>query len=304
MIRHNILASSEVAQQFIHGVQLLKDPAVSPWPGQEELSMYDFFVFWHHRAMMLSTPPTQTSRNAAHEGPVFLPWHRYMLLRFEQFLQDALDDGDFRLPYWNWGTDAELEDPTTSAIWSADLLGQFELDSFVVRLEPNPSGENPRIVSRELDRSIGSLDELPSRSAIRDVVHNEAVYDSPNYDRFSASFRNLLEGWRGPQRLHNNVHVWVGGDMLASTSPNDPVFFLHHCNVDRIWAAWQALYPQAEYQPQQSASDDLLFHRIDDPMHTFFEEEVTPRDMLDHTAFYEYDTLVDITTVSPPLPIT
>ena len=29
------------------------------------------------------------------------------------------------------------------------------------------------------------------------------------------------------------------GRMSLNTSPNDPLFFLHHCNVDRIWAEWQ-----------------------------------------------------------------
>src|SRR5829696_1697483 len=38
--------------------------------------------------------------------------------------------------------------------------------------------------------------------------------------------------------MHNQVHVWIGGDMGPATSPNDPVFYLNHCNVDRIWEAW------------------------------------------------------------------
>ena len=37
--------------------------------------------------------------------------------------------------------------------------------------------------------------------------------------------------------MHNLVHRWVGGSMGPGTSPNDPVFFLHHCNVDRIWVS-------------------------------------------------------------------
>ena len=32
--------------------------------------------------------------------------------------------------------------------------------------------------------------------------------------------------------MHNAVHIWVDGDMGPGTSPNDPVFFLHHANVD------------------------------------------------------------------------
>ena len=43
--------------------------------------------------------------------------------------------------------------------------------------------------------------------------------------------------------MHNGVHGWVGGDMTAMTSPNDPIFFMHHAQIDRIWAIWQRTHP-------------------------------------------------------------
>jgi tyrosinase len=48
-------------------------------------------------------------------------------------------------------------------------------------------------------------------------------------------FQSNLEGG-----VHNGVHRAVGGDMAGSASPSDPLFFLHHANIDRIWALWQA----------------------------------------------------------------
>jgi tyrosinase len=62
MIRHNILQNPEAAEGYVEGVIRLKDPTVSPWPGQDGLSLYDFLVFWHHRAMMLPTPPRSPPR--------------------------------------------------------------------------------------------------------------------------------------------------------------------------------------------------------------------------------------------------
>jgi tyrosinase len=68
-----------------------------------------------------------------------------------------------------------------------------------------------------------------------------------------------LEGWYGEGRIHNRVHLWVSGgtppeyndagSMFWSTSPNDPVFFLHHCNIDRLWAIWQKSNPTYGYVP-------------------------------------------------------
>ena len=49
--------------------------------------------------------------------------------------------------------------------------------------------------------------------------------------------------------MHNRVHVWVGGGMAPGSSPNDPVFFLNHCFVDKIWHDWQQAAPDHLYAP-------------------------------------------------------
>jgi len=56
------------------------------------------------------------------------------------------------------------------------------------------------------------------------------------------------------ESLHNNVHNAVGGDMGTARSPNDPLFFLHHANIDRLWAQWEAS-PRASDPP--NANDSL-----------------------------------------------
>ncbi|HKO08858.1 MAG TPA: tyrosinase family protein, partial [Alphaproteobacteria bacterium] len=41
--------------------------------------------------------------------------------------------------------------------------------------------------------------------------------------------------------LHGNVHVWVGNNQGMASVPwaaNDPIFWMHHCNIDRLWASW------------------------------------------------------------------
>lgn len=56
----------------------------------------------------------------------------------------------------------------------------------------------------------------------------------------------------------------VGGSVGAGTSPNDPVFFLHHAQVDRLWATWmQDRGPAGGYV---TAADVPVGYRIDDPM--------------------------------------
>ncbi|HVE64283.1 MAG TPA: tyrosinase family protein [Mycobacteriales bacterium] len=79
-------------------------------------------------------------------------------------------------------------------------------------------------------------------------------------------------GSRDAGRLHNQVHSWTGGivaepvgavgptifgTMLMPTSPSDPVFFLHHSNIDRLWAKWQGLHAAATFQPAGEASTPM-----------------------------------------------
>ena len=58
------------------------------------------------------------------------------------------------------------------------------------------------------------------------------------------AFRNSLE------RLHDSAHLFVGGQMAnATSSANDPVFWLHHCFVDCLWARWQTNH-NPDYLPE------------------------------------------------------
>ena len=82
--------------------------------------------------------------------------------------------------------------------------------------------------------------------------------------------------------------------MAPASSPNDPVFFLHHCNVDRIWEAWMKINGR-NYLPDGTADPTILLgHRIDDPLVAPFSDGVTPdtpRKLLDVANVYTYDTL-------------
>ncbi|MGB8384679.1 MAG: tyrosinase family protein, partial [Dermatophilaceae bacterium] len=167
--------------------------------------------------------------------------------------------------------------------------GPFAPDRYRVRIDSDAQGRL-RTTDRGLRRDLGAdVDTLPSSAAVTQAL-DEDRYDRAPWNRAVLSFRNRLEGWR-PFGLHNQVHVWVGGDMAPATSPNDPVFYLNHCNVDRIWQGWMTRRGPS-YAPPQTASPDLRWHRIDDPMYSLLTTTpVTPAQMLDVTAYYSYDAL-------------
>lgn len=245
---------------------------------------YDNYVMVHMNAM-----------HHAHSGPAFLPWHRELLRRLERDLQGI--DPTVTLPYWDWTTD----NSPSSLPWQPELMGGNgrSSDEQVTEGPFALSGGNwplmvdspPEFLRRALGRDAASLPSAADVAAVMSVT----PYDSAPWDTTPVnSFRNQLEGWVGPN-IHNRVHMWVGGSMEPMSSPNDPVFFLHHCNIDRLWAAWQASHPTEGYQP---VSGGPMGHNLNDPMEPW-GAPTTVASVLDHHALgYIYDTEVFI----PPPP--
>ncbi len=284
-------------------------PGLDGTPPQP-LSTWDLLVVWHFLAMHTPTPPDQLDRNAAHTGPVFLPWHRWMLLVLEANLQRVLGAPDFGLPYWDWAADGNrpVDDQPSAPVWSVKCMGGNGKSSVDRTVSSGPFGADttfrvrvaqvgPRRISavnRPLQRwfrAAGGM-SLPTTADVKDALEM-LPYDVEPWDGNSEQgFRNRLEGWEPPISLHNGVHVWVQGDMGTGTSPNDPVFYLNHCNVDRVWASSRAQHDDPPYLPGDDAPEELRGHRLSDTMLGFLSEDVvTPEDMLDVSSLYTYDRL-------------
>ena len=274
----NTLTDSE-KEAFVDAIKKLKNT----YTDGSTLSVYDQFVQEHHDAFTASE---------AHGGPAFLAWHREFLLQFEQALQSV--DSSVTIPYWDFTTD----NSTTSSIWSDDFMGGNgdPKDDNIVKSGPFRQGEWKLVLgdSTALRRDFGDL--VPTLPTADDV---QAAFDASNYDvspfdvgsPIDQSFRNNLEGFNhssGEAELHNRVHLWVGGSMDIDYSPNDPVFWMLHANIDRLWAQWQAANPNDQYDPESGAADGQNLY---DTMNPF---GVTPADVLDHFSLgYRYDTESD-----------
>jgi tyrosinase len=322
--RFNIVTNDLSRQKFGQGVNLLKQDFAAgittqtlgfggqPFP----VSTYDQFVVWHFVAMNTLTPDDASNsrgRNGAHRGSIFLPWHRFMLLLFERHLQRVLDDPTFGLPYWDWEADGDLApaDQVSSALWKdTGIGGDGAVSTGPFGYDPNQP-ESFRLhfyqdlrtghfvynqQGRALMRQLGSAESLPTTAEVLDVLKTQTSYDSSEWDSASSGFRNALEGWTyspptAGSGMHNRVHVWIGGDMGPGTSPNDPAFYLNHCNVDRIWEAWMLAHGRL-YEPGSMIADGPEGHRLQDTIQSLITTATTsPQQMLDVSSLYTYDTL-------------
>lgn len=308
--RKNIYAlSDDELDDFVTAVNMLKSSGE-----------YDAFVERHNNAMADSTllpGEVGTSRNAAHRGPSFLPWHRYFIREFELALQTKVPS--VMLPYWAWEDDEA--DPSGADLWNTDpgagriyiggdgdpgdsdlvKTGPFSGWTPVIGLPGDPLLPRPGGLIRRLGRDpvASGGPSFPQSGQVGDAVSEPSysTYDSSPWSESQSStpsFRNRIEGWlretgESGSQLHNRVHLWVGGDMLPGTSPNDPVFFLHHCNVDRLWATWQQNNPGSPYLPTIGGPP---FHNLNDAMGHLLTPGATPAFSVEYwkNLGYVYDT--------------
>jgi tyrosinase len=243
---------------------------------------YDHHVT-HHRTAVRTMRP-----DPAHVGPAFFPWHRYCLYRFELDLQRV--DPTVTIPYWDWTRD----NSPSSSIWSADFMGgngrssdlqvttgPFAYSTGTWTLTINDNSSTPPY----LRRSFGTLiSTLPTSTNVNASLSRRPYDASPwNGSTSTSTYRSYAE-----KSLHNRVHNWVGGTMAQASSPNDPVFWMHHCMVDRLWARWQKRNPSEPYVP---GSGGPTGHNLNDPMWPWSTEAdpPTPAKCLDHRIFCVYD---------------
>ncbi|MEA3410856.1 MAG: tyrosinase family protein [Pseudomonadota bacterium] len=268
----NSLTSAE-RTELVDAIKVLKAEGV-----------YDQFVLRH----------ANTPMGDIHRCPAFLPWHRRFIWDLERELQRVSGNTDLGLPYWNWpvgGADASM--------WENDLLGG-DGDPITGVVLSGPFREGEWTIVNSSGSAAGSLTRafgtngFATLSTQADIEQVLAVtpYDSPPWLAGSApSFRDQVEGWTGPN-LHNRGHVWVGGSMLPMTSPNDPVFFMHHCMVDKVWHEWQLRFPGQGYLPESGAT---FGQNLTDPMAGTPAGPVgsRPIDVLDSAGLgIEYDRLM------------
>jgi tyrosinase len=257
---------------------------------------YEKYVTTHMRYFAADG---ETGLRAAHMAPTFFPWHRYFLLLFERDLQ--LIDPDVSVPYWDWTADRSMASP----LWGPDFMGGDGRDSDgQVTTGPFAYGNGDWTIvhgvttERYLTRGLGRPRRpvaLPTGAEVQGALA-VPVYDSAPWNSApgTAGFRNTMEGWTVSEakggHLHNRVHQWVGGHMVGGSSPNDPVFWLHHAFIDLIWVRWQRLHPRAGYLPAGPlAAPDPEQGRVislDEPMPPW---GVRPSEVLDHRPLYAYE---------------
>jgi tyrosinase len=157
-----------------------------------------------------------------HTNARLLPWHRVFVYLFEEALHNY--HPDVCVPYWDWTKSEEQHFPD----WLTTVL---------------PTVHTPTRTINVI-RSPGSGGGLASIAASAPTAMGKTNY---------GDFSGLING------IHGSVHIWVGGTMSdASVSPADPVFWMHHANLDRLWWVWYNSAQGNHQNPPLTGSDAVM----------------------------------------------
>lgn len=204
-----------------------------------------------------------------HFTGLFLPWHRWYVYLFENTLKSKCGYTGVS-PYWNWTIDAP--DFFESSFWK-DSNPQSGLGGW-----GNPKADysvpdggfrklhvsypSPHVVRRnftlqpfgDLPASVSIFFTDPLKEANSSFLASEIekLLETPagDYKNFHAAF----EAFEG---AHSAVHLIVGGDLAGTCTknatncipgptwtPNDPLFWMHHAMIDKVWYDWQHRNPE------------------------------------------------------------
>lgn len=180
------------------------------------------------------------------QNDVFLAWHRKQMHEMELAMQSINDR--LSLPYWDETQSSGVNDP----IWEESFMGQFN-------------------TQWSLNRELGAMARLPNTNDVNRVLALTNFYRSTS-TLDSMDFSPRVE----TNVVHTGAHLWLGGVMRAGNSPFDPIFYLHHCFVDRLWQKWQTTYGTTSFTRTSMPRYDGVF--------TFdgtIQPAINPNDIID-----------------------
>jgi Common central domain of tyrosinase/Polyphenol oxidase middle domain len=164
----------------------------------------------HGTNMPLASWPAGAPWSTCSHGYHFLSWHRIYLYFFERIVRAASGDPNFALPYWDYG----------GPIAHRTIPPPFRTPNNA----SNPLWDGTRSA---VFNHPTTPDALPASA-----VNSTTCLGPPTF----AGHQNSVNG-----TPHGVIHTTIGGNMGGfNTAGQDAIFWLHHCNIDRLWEKWLA----------------------------------------------------------------
>lgn len=239
-------------QQFVDLVAKMKTHQISVRQGSTT-TVYNWFVDVHN-----------TNAGSIHGNSFFLPTHRYLSFLFEcalrwmarlynsQITYPLEDVCTITLPYWDWTLDYENNTKDTyfpqnnSAVFKGGFLGPappatavstYDVgSSFLSSWVTVAATNNAAGVSFFQNTKFGALTKTLKRLFSPSVVF---VFGPNQIALALVAISDFIKFTIWSEGPHNIQHRWLSFQMQTMYSPDDILFWMHHANLDRLWAIQQ-----------------------------------------------------------------
>ena len=249
-------------------------------------------------------PPGADWNQCQHQGWFFLPWHRMYLYFFERIVRAAVvaagGPADFAIPYWNYGK--PFPGNTIPIGFRTATLPDGTANPLFL---PSPRRRASLMSGGQLNPSVTSPANALSQTAFTSPAMGFGGGKvGPQH------FGNFANTGALEQTPHNDIHVALvganpvgqcqGGFMIdPNCAALDPIFWLHHSNIDRLWNVWLAS-GGGRVNPPDTSWRNASFVFYDE---TGAEVTMTAEAVLDSAAQlgYVYDDVPSV-EMAPPAP--
>jgi tyrosinase len=180
-------------------------------------------------------------RQCQHNSWFFLPWHRMYLSCFEQIVAATVaglgGPADWALPYWNYSDETNPDVRRLPPAFRAPTTPDGAPNALRVEAR-NPGCNEGDVIAGDLDVDLSCLNDPVF---VADPAGGDPGFGGPKTAfNHSGGVVGMVEA-----TPHGDMHVAVGGFMgRFHTAGLDPLFWLHHANIDRLWEVWRRRDPQ------------------------------------------------------------
>jgi len=156
--------------------------------------------------------------------PWFLPWHRMYVYFFERIIRKVSGNANFTLPYWNY---------SAAGVTHGKIPPEFRVSGSPLFIQKrNVHTPTNQYANVNAGQAIDAYAPgVLSTSSLARCTYLPVGQTNPGFNM------DLDNG------LHGYVHVYTGNGQNMGAVPwaaGDPVFWMHHSNIDRLWASWNA----------------------------------------------------------------
>jgi tyrosinase len=214
------------------------------------------------------------SEDEAHGFPAFPPWHRAYLLDLERSLQAI--EPTVALPYWRF-------DQPAPSLFAPDFLGMPPANPAQGDVIQLPHGHPLEFWKTDTTDPIERRPRYNIANAPLQQIQGQRWVISQQATMALGTQYALFRAFEGAP--HGPAHVSFDGPVNdVPTAAKDPLFFLLHCNVDRLWAFWQWL--NHRHNPNDAATYSLsgpvrppgnVGHKLGDTMWPWNGSTTPPR---------------------------